>query len=259
MPHFESSIFSFELFLPKKGTPLGCVISSDTYYNLPYIASFIAGTPLAQNLLQHGAHNSTLWVLSINSEEFITAEALVTYLRSLQLDTTTTYTTAFCVRRNASTRNSLESNRAIFNQIRLNYHQNLPNTPDPHPVILPVARRIVTSSTRPTTPSRIGELANNPFRSDWKGSLFENFDKMQTTGTFSAPMLRSQVPLGKAVLRSRIAFRVKDGDTAQAYDLSTRTCADGSGMREGVDFAHSYSPVCHCRFTKSSVICLGYL
>ncbi len=66
---------------------------------------------------------------------------------------------------------------------------------------------------------------------------------MSLTGTFSAPMLQSDVPTGKAVLRSRIAYRVKDGDTPNTYDLYSCTCADGSSMREGFDFDHSYSPV----------------
>jgi hypothetical protein len=161
----------------------------------------------------------------------------------LQKSDTSSLVTAYFARRAVHTRTSLESNRAIFNQIRLNYRQNLHDTPDPHPVILPIARRLVTSPLRPTTPSHIGELSNNPFCSDWKGSLFDNFDKMLTTGTFSAPLLRSNVPSGKAVLRSRIVFRVKDGETAHAYDLSARTCADGSSMQEAVDFATSYSPV----------------
>jgi hypothetical protein len=95
MPHFDSAIFSFELFLPKKGSPLGCVTSSDTYYNLSYIERFTPGTPLAQSLLSHGSYNSTFWVLSINSQEFIKAEALVKYLRSLQHNNTTSLTTAF--------------------------------------------------------------------------------------------------------------------------------------------------------------------
>jgi hypothetical protein len=140
----------------------------------------------------------------------------------------------FCARRASYSRTSLETNRAIFNQIHLNYHQN---------IIVPIAWRIVTSPIRPKTPAHIGELTNDPFLSDWKGSLFDNYDKMQTTGTFSQPMLRSQVPSGKAILRSRIAFHVKDGDSTNVYDLYARTCADGSSMCEGIDFTSSYSPV----------------
>lgn len=50
----------------------------------PTYPNFLSGTPWAQNPLCYGSHPSTFWVLSINSEEFIKAEALVHYLRSLQ-------------------------------------------------------------------------------------------------------------------------------------------------------------------------------
>jgi hypothetical protein len=151
--------------------------------------------------------------------EFIKAEALVKFLHSLQLLESTSFITLFCARRTSSTRSSLETNRAIFNQIRLNYHCNLPNTPDLLTVTVPTAHRVVSSPFRPKTPAHVGEHTHDPFCSDWKGSLFENYEKMQLTGTFSAPMSRSQVPPGKAVLHSCIAFCVKDGDTPHSYDL----------------------------------------
>jgi hypothetical protein len=66
---------------------------------------------------------------------------------------------------------------------------------------------------------------------------------MQTTGPFIHAMFRSQVRSGKAIFHSHIAFCVKDGDTTNAYDLYAYTCADGSSMREGIDFASSYLPV----------------
>jgi hypothetical protein len=109
-------------------------------------------------------------------------------------------------------------------------------------VLLPIARHIVTTAIHPITPPHIGELHNNPFRSEWKGSLFENIDKMLTTGTCSAPtMLCSNAPPGKAILRSHIVFCVKGGDTAHTYDLSA--CTHGLSMQEGIDFATSYSSI----------------
>ncbi len=107
------------------------------------------------------------------------------------------------------------------------------------PVIVPTTHRVVSSPIHPKTPAHVAELANNPFCSDWKGSLFENYQKMQLTGTFSAPISRSQVPPGKAILHRCIAFHVKDNDTPNSYDLYVCTCADGSNMQEGVDFQNS--------------------
>ena len=122
-----------------------------------------------------------MWILSINSAELIKTEALVTYLQLLQLSASTRFITVFCARCTSSTLRSLKTNRAIFNQIRSNYH---------------ITYRIHLR----------------------KGSLFENYEKMQITGTFSAPMPRSHVPPGKAILCSHIAFHVKDGDKSNSYD-----------------------------------------
>jgi hypothetical protein len=82
-----------------------------------------------------------------------------------------------------------------------------------------------------------------PFASDWRDALFQNYSKMQTTGTFSAPMLRSNVPSHKTILHPRISCRVKDTSTPHQYDLYARTCADGSVQQEYIDFTDSYSPV----------------
>ncbi len=76
-----------------------------------------------------------------------------------------------------------------------------------------------------------------------EGSRFDNYSKMQRTGTWSAPLLRSSIPPGKAILRPRISFRVKDTSTTNTYELQGRTCADGSKMTQYLDFAESYSPV----------------
>ncbi len=137
----------------------------------------------------------------------------------------------------------METNRVIFNEIHLNYQCNLQDTPDPVPVIVPTVYIVVGSTIHQTTPTHVGETATNPFYSDWKGSLFKKFEKMQLTGTFCAPIYHFEVPPGKAILRSHIAFRVKNSDTSNSYDLYARTCTDGSNMQEGIDFQNSNSPV----------------
>lgn len=66
---------------------------------------------------------------------------------------------------------------------------------------------------------------------------------MLTTGTFSALMLCSAVPPDKSVLHSQVACRVKDTSIQHQYDFYARCCADGSSMKEHIDFMDSYSPV----------------
>jgi hypothetical protein len=92
------------------------MLCTDIYHNLPYIASFTAGSPLGTQLLQQGQHNSLFWILSLNSKEFMSAPKVIDYLRSLQIDGSTTYIQAIFPRRVAHTRTSLSGNRAVFNK-----------------------------------------------------------------------------------------------------------------------------------------------
>jgi len=242
-PHLGTTPFTISLQLPPHGTGIGCFISTDTYHNLPYISSFTSGTPLSQHLLQHGQYNSSFWILSINSTEFMTAPAVINYLRSVQNPTVTTYVPAIFARCIAHQRTSLSGHRAVFNQIRLSCIQPSIDTSSLSSVVAPAGLKVVSSPTRPETPSHFGATFASPFASNWKDALFQNYNKMLNCGTFSAPILRSSVPLNKTILRPQIACRVKDTSIPHQYDLYARTCADGSTQKENIDFTDSYSPV----------------
>jgi hypothetical protein len=109
-------------------------------------------------------------------------------------------------------------------------------------VAIPAGLKVVASPICPDNPKYFGETYNSPFASYWRDALFQNYDKMLATGTFSAPLLRSLVPSNKTVLHPRIACRVKDTSIPNQYDLYARTCTDGSKQRKDVDFTDSYSP-----------------
>jgi hypothetical protein len=111
------------------------------------------------------------------------------------------------------------------------------------PISHPIVSTTITSHFHPIAPQHIGELQHNIFYSDWKSSLFKNYDKMHTAGTWSTPILRSMIPSNKNVLCSRIAFKVKDTEIQNTYKLHSCTCADGSIMKEHIDYSLSYSPV----------------
>jgi len=242
-PHLGTTPFTVSLLLPCQGTGLGCFISTDLYHNLPYISSFSSGTPLSQQLLQHGQHNSSFWILSINSQEFMTAPAVIQYLKSTQHATNTTYVQAIFARRIANHRTSLSNNRAIFNQIRLISNQTTTVDSTSSSIIAPVGLKVISSPVKPDTPNHFGATYHSPFASDWKDALFQNYNKMLASGTFSAPLLRSSVPAHKTILRPRVVLKVKDTSVPNQYDLYARTCADGSTQRENIDFTDSYSPV----------------
>jgi hypothetical protein len=244
-PHLDSNIFSLTFTLPPLGQYLGCQLSTCLYNNLPYFSSFTKGTQLAQLFSSYGSHNTTYWILSINNKEFSHAPSVVNYIRSIQNPNTTTPVTGFFAKRNSSTtRSNFEEHRALFNQIRLTITPSKDSTSsDSTPIPVPLGFTTLVSPTRPIAPDHIGQLQNKPFYSDWKSSLFKNYDKMLTAGTWSAPILRSSVPSTKKILRNRVTFKVKDTDQVSTYELYSRTCADGSPMKENIDYITSYSPV----------------
>jgi hypothetical protein len=243
-PYLGTTPFTIQVKLPPKNQFLGCSLGTDLYHNLPYINQFDPGSLLGAQLLEHGQHKSTFWLLSFNSQEFITAPSAVKYIQSLQHPSNSTYVPAIFARRIASTRTSLSSNRAMFNQICLTSDcPTLANDNVLSPVFVPSGLKVVSSPFRPSTPKHFGETLHSSFASDWRDALFQNYTKMLATGTFSAPLLRTSVPAGKSILRPRIACRVKDTTINHQYDLYARTCADGSTQRESIDFTDSYSPV----------------
>jgi hypothetical protein len=82
---FDGPLFQLHLALPPKGTPLGCILQTCSYYNLPFISHYTKGTLLATSLSKHGHTSSTFLVLSVNDQEFNTAESTAHYITSLQL------------------------------------------------------------------------------------------------------------------------------------------------------------------------------
>jgi hypothetical protein len=243
-PHLYSEIFSLTIKLPPIGQYLGCQICTCTYHNLPYFSSFTQGTHLAQLFSSHGTHNNTFWILSLHNKEFSHAPSVVTYLWSLQQPNTITPIIGYFAKRSSTTRSTFEENRALFSQIHLTLAPSIdPTDCKSTPVPVPVGMTTIVSPTRPIAPAHIGQLQNNPFYAYWKSSVFKTYDKMITAGTWSAPILCTSVPPHKAILRNRVTFKVKDTDQINTYDLYSRTCADGSPMKEKIDYFNSYSPV----------------
>jgi hypothetical protein len=242
-PYLDAPPFDIQLTLPPSGSPIGCTITTCSYNNLPYIETFQRNTQLHKLLLQHGTYNSTYWLLSINNKEFSTA-----YFSHIFKNTPTTpspyYHPMYLARRkHTSTRSTYAENRAIFNQIKLSYRPSNITDATPLPIIAPVGNKVLSLPIQPIAPEYIGQLSTNPIATDWKDSLFDNYDKMLRTGTWSAPILRSTIPPDKNLLNSRVSFRVKDTSSPNIYNLQGRTCADGSKQCQFIDFQDSYSPV----------------
>jgi hypothetical protein len=81
-------------------------------------------------------------------------------------------------KRNSATRTDSEEQRMMFDQVRF-----VPALPEA------VACPAVTSLIKPDCPVHIGQMMKSPFKAEFKGAHFKNYDKMYSTGTWSFPVL----------------------------------------------------------------------
>ena len=110
------------------------------------------------------------------------------------------------------------------------------------PITNPIINKLVTYPDRPTKPQHFGDIYKDKHKEDWIDSIFESYEKMHITGTFSCPFPKTQLPPNATILKPRIVFKVRPVDVPNFYELKTRPCADGSKMIQGTDFDSSYAP-----------------
>eukprot|EP00957_Ditylum_brightwellii_P196475 14970490-Ditylum_brightwellii.AAC.1 len=58
--------------------------------------------------------------------------------------------------------------------------------------------------------------------------MFENYEKINISGIFSAPFLRKDLPSTIKILKAQSSFEVKLQEEANNYELYTRTTANRS-------------------------------
>jgi hypothetical protein len=86
-------------------------------------------------------------------------------------------------------------------------------------------------------------MMKSPFKADFKGAHFENYNKMYRTATWIYPLLRSLIPKEAVLLPIRPAYAVKYSSNESLWELQVRSCANGAHMQQGVHFDESFSPV----------------
>jgi len=176
--------------------------------------------------------------------EFSTVHGLINFFHSQQHPHTTTILPCRIAKHKATTRMTFEDTRAIFNQIQLTSYLRDPlSTNITQPIITPTVKTMISTPVKPTAPAQTGKMRNNPYYADWKAVLFQDYHKILNSGTWSAPILRSQIPPNKAILPPRVTFKVKRTDVNNTYELFCRTCTNGSAMEEDTGYTNSYSLV----------------
>ena len=214
-PLFDSTPIELSINLPPKGHSLGIELLYCDYNNMSYIYKSLPNQPFWTQLPSTLRHN--VWILSIDTKQPITKEQVISDFRSLQTSSTTNIK-LILAKRTAPTRTNYEKNRALFHKIRFVLMD------DKNPIILPVpiAKKVIMLPYKPSTPEHIGEMIKDPLRAEWTDSVFENYEKMWITGTFSKTFLRSTIPSDTKIICPRLAFKVKLTELTDQYDLYCR-------------------------------------
>jgi hypothetical protein len=86
-------------------------------------------------------------------------------------------------------------------------------------------------------------MMRSPFKADFQGAHFENYEKMYGTGTWSSPVLRSLLPSDALLLPIRPVYAVKLMSTESLCELQGRSCANSACMKQGIHYEESYATV----------------
>eukprot|EP00957_Ditylum_brightwellii_P084267 6407009-Ditylum_brightwellii.AAC.1 len=90
-----------------------------------------------------------------------------------------------------------------------------------------VAKKFIFSPHCPEAPLHMGEFTQSLLKTEWKASVFENYEEMTTSAI---------------VLRAQPAFKVNLHDQPNMYELYTRTVDNDSSQVQGIDFDASNAP-----------------
>ena len=256
-PFLEKDLRTFTLPLPKKNHNLWIKVEDDQYFHIPYISCVLEKSVWFRALPKEFRTNS--WIVGINDSEPITCHYFLDYLDYLRRENHTSITLTLSKRKGetktqyAELRSHMEQVRPIISEAQLSDVTECPsiNYVDTDPSVhnlkdvafAPSSQHMVELSERPTAPEHFGEMMKSPLRSEWKLSMFANYDKNHSFGVLSRPFRKNLLPDNVKVHRVTIGFRVKSTDIPNTYDLSSRTCLNGAPMVKGLDFDESHSPV----------------
>jgi hypothetical protein len=152
------------------------------------------------------------------------------------LSSATTTIEVWIIKHTSNTWTDIEEQCTMFDQVRF-VHVELPSA------VEPVVCRAVASLRKPECHEHIEQMIKSPFKADFKGAHFENYDNMYHTGTWSYPRLRSLIPKEAVLLPIHPAYAVKSSTTELLWELQVRLCANGARMQQGIHFYEYFSPV----------------
>ena len=216
-PVLDSKPSEHMVNLPPIQFPVGIHLQYFEYNNLSFITRIDRDSMIWSQI--PGNLRSNIWILAINEEEPISISAVISTLMLIRQTESNTSCKLTISKRKVTSKTSYESIRSMFHQIRFKTNTITTQESDIHDVIIPVSSRVLQTTEKPKAPDHVGQLLNSKLRTEWLDSIFDNYEKMITTGTWDRPILRTSVPENKLILRPRLVFKTKTTDHKDMYDL----------------------------------------
>ena len=112
---------------------------------------------------------------------------------------------------------------------------------------VPTISVLVHSTTRPYTTPNIQECfdPNNPLRSFWIQTVYEQFDKNASYRVFTRPIKKSQIPKNTLILKSVLTPTVKSTDIPHLWKLNIRHCVNGKPMKGMITYGETRASTVH--------------
>jgi hypothetical protein len=245
--NFETEPFAVQLSLPPVGTTLGIHLLYDETYRLTYVNHVDQYTAFGRAFPPN--FRRSVYVLSIEAFDPIMVDDVLAAFKSSQSANAGMPIQVWLVKRNSATRTDIEEQRMMFDQVSF--------VPVQVPALLAVVSfRAVTSLIKPDCTAHIGQMMKSPFKADFKGAHFENYEKMYSTGTWSFPVIHSLIPAEAALLPIRPAYAVESTSTESLWEIQVRSCVNGARMQQDIHYDESFAPVASIESTHV-LLCLA--
>ena len=283
LPILQGPAVTFEIILPPVDYTCPITFYDDEVYGLPYVKSIPPNSPIGQQLPP--AVLKQQWVLNIGMEEPIHAASAHDELLRLRRTHANKKIQLMLAPRVIDSNNRYENERTKFDQMRpilasasisneTSIATNTSDDPthsstiipnslhilssdtssvsshllDPAGIQVPTISVLVHSSQQPTATVNIHDCiaSDNPFKSFWIQTIFEQYDKNASYRVFTRPIQRSKIPDHTLILKSVLAPTVKSTDIKPLWKLNVRHCVNGKPMKGlssyGATHASTVSP-----------------
>ena len=266
---------TYEIILPPVDHICPIKFLDDAVYGLPCVKNIPKHTPIGQQLPTPALKQQ--WILNLGMEEPIHASSAQDELLRLRRTHANKKIQITMAPRVIDTNNKYENERSKFDQMRpilasvsphhdssiitssathtapSNISQVLSSDHeeflmDPAGTQVPTISILVHSPRQPTTTGNIHDCfaSNNPHKSLWIQTIYEQFDKNASYRVFTKPIPRSTIPHDTMILKSVLDPTVKSTNISSLWKLNVRHCVNGRPMKGmtsyGATHASTVSP-----------------